>query len=212
MDEIRPIDVTRVARELGLNEKQVSNAVDLLDSGNTVPFITRYRKEQTGNLDEVQLRDIQQRVRSQRQLADRAETVLRLIDSQGTLTPKLRAEIQQAQTLKRLDDLYLPYRPKRQSRATIAKERGLAPLAEQIWNRKLSLPDLEKEAAALIDKEKGLPETETVLQGVSDILAEQISENAEVRARCRRIARKTGRLKVTATKKGETEGLEYRNW
>ncbi|MCH7685435.1 MAG: RNA-binding transcriptional accessory protein [Planctomycetes bacterium] len=212
MDEIRPIDVARVSRELGLTDKQVANAVDLLDSGNTVPFITRYRKEQTGNLDEVQLRDIQQRVRSQRQLAERAETVLRLIDSQGKLTPKLRAEIQQAETLKRLDDLYLPYRPKRQSRATIARERGLSPLAERIWNRELSLPDLETEAAAFIDEENGLPDTETVLQGVSDILAEQISESAEVRARCRRIARKTGRLKVTATKKGETEGLEYRNY
>ncbi|MCH9036316.1 MAG: hypothetical protein IH860_03215, partial [Chloroflexi bacterium] len=127
---LRDIKATSSDPALKVDQKGSGSILDLLDSGNTVPFITRYRKEQTGNLDEVQLRDIQQRVRSQRQLAERAETVLRLIDSQGKLTPKLRAEIQQAETLKRLDDLYLPYRPKRQSRATIARERGLSPLAE----------------------------------------------------------------------------------
>lgn len=206
------VDVSRIAQELGLRKKQVENTIALLDEGNTVPFITRYRKERTDGLDENVLRQIQELVRSQRQLLERAQTILRLIESQGKLTPELRAEIDSAKTVKRLDDLYLPFRPKRTSRAAQAKERGLEPLANLVWEQDASLVDLSASASALIDAEKELPGVDEVLQGVSDILSERISEIADLRARCRRIARKSGRLKVSATKAGKASGSEYRNY
>ena len=134
----REVDLKRVAAELHLRSDQVLHTVQLLDEGNTVPFITRYRKERTGNLHEEQIRAIQERVLSLRQMAERAADILRLIDAQGKLTPELKLAIEQADSLKRLDDLYLPFRPKRRSRATMAKERGLEPLAEAVWNQSLS--------------------------------------------------------------------------
>ncbi|MFG0331880.1 MAG: Tex-like N-terminal domain-containing protein, partial [Maioricimonas sp. JB049] len=133
MDSIA-IDTARVAKELQLSESQIANTVALLDEGNTVPFITRYRKERTGGLDEEQIRDVQQRVNSLRQLAERATAILRLIDAQGKLTPAVRKHIDAADSLKRLEDLYLPYRPKRKSRAEAARQRGLEPFADAIWD------------------------------------------------------------------------------
>src|SRR5688572_33150522 len=112
MDEPPSIDLARLANELGHRVEQVQNVVALLDAGNTIPFITRYRKEKTGNLDEEELRTIESRVRSQRQLKERASAILRLIEAQGKLTPELKAEIEAAETLKRLEDLYLPFKPK----------------------------------------------------------------------------------------------------
>lgn len=212
MSAVQTVDFARVADDLGLRTEQVENAVELLDAGNTVPFITRYRKERTGNLDETVLRALQQKVQSLRQLAERAETILRLIESQGKLTPELRKEIERADTLKRLDDLYLPFRPKRTSRAAQARERGLGPLAEAVWNQDPALTDLVAASTALIDPEKELKTVEDVQQGLADILSERISEDADIRARCRRISRKTGVLKVTATKKGKAAGDEYRNY
>jgi uncharacterized protein len=134
----RDVDVKRVAAELHLRYDQVQHTVQLLDEGNTVPFITRYRKERTGNLHEELIRAIQERVLSLRHISERAADILRLIDAQGKLTADLKSAIEQADSLKRLDDLYLPFRPKRRSRATMAKERGLEPLADAIWTQSLS--------------------------------------------------------------------------
>ncbi|HID24753.1 MAG TPA: RNA-binding transcriptional accessory protein, partial [Planctomycetaceae bacterium] len=148
MDEPPPINLRRVATEVGVAVSQVESVVALLDEGNTVPFITRYRKERTGNLDEEQIRAIQKRVKTLRQVAVRARTILRLIESQGKLTDALRRQIERADSLKRLEDLYLPYRPKRQSRAMLARQRGLEPLAERIWSGDATLGELDEAARA----------------------------------------------------------------
>lgn len=212
MDEPTTVNLERVADELNLTRSQVESVVALLDEGNTVPFITRYRKERTGNLDEEQIRQVQQRVTALRQLADRAETILRLIHAQGKLTSQLKAEIKAAETLKRLEDLYLPYRPKRKSRAMQARQRGLEPLADRIWNRDANLTNLDNAAAQFIDPSNDVFEITDVLQGVSDILAERISENATIRERSRKLAWQTGKLIVTATKAGKESGDEYRDY
>ena len=212
MDEPIAIDLLRVANELGLTREQVENVTTLFDDGNTVPFITRYRKEKTGNLNEELIRQIFQRVNGLRQLAERARTIIRLIDTQNKLTPQLRAEIERADSLRRLEDLYLPYRPKRKSRAEQARQRGLQPLANRIWDGDAVLSDLEAEAAAFVDPEKELPDTDKVLQGVADILAERISEDADVRQLVRKIAWRTGRLNVSATKEGKQSGGDFQNY
>ena len=212
MNSAVEIDLTRIAKNLGISLAQVESAMALLDEGNTVPFITRYRKERTGNLDEEQLRAIQQHVRSMRQLTERAETILRLIETQGILTPQLRAEIARAETLKRLEDLYRPYRPKRQSKAQCAREKGLGPLAADIWNQTPSLTDLHQAAAAFLNPQEDLSTADEVLQGAADILAEQIGEDAEVRATVRKVAWKTGRLVVTPTKSAKEIARDYRDY
>ena len=212
------VDLARVASELRLKPEQVRQTVLLLDEGNTVPFITRYRKERTGNLDEEQIRAIEERVQSLRQLAERAADILRLIESQGKLTDALRIEIQRADSLKRLEDLYLPFRPKRRSRATIAKEKGLEPLADAIWNQSVAQVGL-KEAVALnnaalpyIKPELELADAAAVLAGASDILAERISDDADLRARCRHVAKQTGRITSAGTKTADQSHPEFRDY
>ena len=198
--------------ELGISAAQVENVVHLADEGNTVPFITRYRKERTGNLDEEQIRAVLTRVAALRQLAERAATILRLIESQGKLTPELREQIERADSLKRLEDLYLPYKPKKQTRASAARERGLEPLAEAIWNQSAELADLDSAAAAYVNPEQELPTAAEVLAGAADIVAERISEDAEVRAIARKLAWKGGRLASTATETAAEKGQAYRNY
>ncbi|ATO49760.1 Tex family protein [Brevibacillus laterosporus] len=169
-----------LARELGVGVQQVVQTITLLDEGNTVPFISRYRKEMTGQLDETQIRDIEERVRYLRNLVTRKEEVLRLIEEQGKLTEELSIAIQKATKLQEVEDLYRPYKQKRRTRATIAKERGLEPLATYL----LSLPqtgDLASEASRYLDSEKGVETVEDALQGAMDIIAEQISDDAEYR-------------------------------
>ena len=212
MDEPVSIDLSRIAAELGHSLGQIQNVVTLLDAGNTIPFITRYRKEKTGNLDEEQLRHIEQRVRSLRQMQERAAAILRLIDAQGKLTPELRAEIEAADTLKRLEDLYLPYRAKRTSRASAARQRGLEPLAVRIWTGDPELTDLTTAATAFVNLEQELPSPSEVLQGAADILAENISEEAALRDVCRQIAWRTGKFSGTPTKAGSEKGHEYRDY
>src|SRR5229473_7787345 len=151
------VQLSSVAAELGIGAPQVQSVVQLADEGNTVPFITRYRKERTGNLDEEQIRAVLARVTALRQLAERAATILRLIEAQGKLTPELRREIEQADSLKRLEDLYLPYKPKKQTRASAARERGLGPMADAIWNQSQELSDLDASAAAFVNPENELP-------------------------------------------------------
>jgi uncharacterized protein len=206
------VDFARLATELHLRPEQVVQTVQLLDEGNTVPFITRYRKERTGNLDEEQIRAVQERVKSLRQLAERAADILRLIDSQGKLTPELRAAIARADSLKRLEDLYLPFRPKRRSRATIAREKGLEPLADSIWNQSVTDAGLRIAAAPFVSSELELPDDGAVLAGAADILAERIADDADLRERCRAVARQTGRVTSTGTKAADQTHPEFRDY
>ena len=206
------IDCRQIAESLQLRPEQVAGCVALLDEGNTVPFITRYRKERTGNLDEEQIRRIRDLMTAQRQLQERAANIIRLIDSRGQLTAELRAAIEQAETLKRLEDLYLPFRPKRTSRAEQARERGLEPLAVQVRQGDPALEDLESAAVPFLNPEQELNSTEDVLRGVHDIIAEQIGDDPDVRSVCRRVARQTGRLEVRRTKKAADKDQEFRDY
>lgn len=215
MAEAPAIDLSRIAKELNLQTSQVENVTRLLDEGNTVPFITRYRKEVTGDLNEDAIRLIRERVYSQRQLVEKASTILRLIDAQGKLTSKLRKAILSADSLKRLDDLYLPFRPKRRSRAETARQRGLEPLADKIWNGDESVGNPETAAAEFVDPAKELVDTAAVLQGVNDLIAERIGDSAEARELARRNGWKTGRLVVKTVKvKGQPDldAKEFENY
>src|SRR5260221_3541418 len=160
MHEITPLDCSRIAQDLQIRKVQVESVVGLLDEGNTVPFITRYRKERTGGLNEDIIRIIQSRVDQIRQLNERKQTVLKSIEGQGKLTDELRAAILAADTPKRLEDLYLPYKPKKRTLATTARERGLEPLALAIWNRDPAVANLTEVLPTLVnpDKELGTPE------------------------------------------------------
>lgn len=188
------IDLGRLAHGLQLPLDRVHAVIELLDAGNTVPFITRYRKDHTGGMDEEQIREIQERLNRLRMLAERKQTILRSIESQGKLTPELAAAIEGADSTKRLEDLYLPYKPKKQTLATVARERGLEPLAQEIWDGAESVANLEGRAADFVNADKGLPSTADVLLGVGHILAEGFSERADLRQRLRKIMRKSGKL------------------
>jgi len=196
MNSIR-IDLGHVARDLNLPTPSVERTVALLDEGNTVPFITRYRKDHTGGLDEEQIRSIQFVVAKMRQLADRKQTILKSIESQGKLTPELANQIQNATTPKRLEDLYLPFKPKKQTLATKAREQGLEPLAVEILEANPAAADLEARLTALVNPEKELATSTDVLQGVGYLIAERFGENAELRGRLRRIFHRSGRLVCT---------------
>ncbi len=184
----------------------------LLDAGNTIPFITRYRKDQTGGLDEEQIREIQDRVGRMRMLAERKQTILRSIDSQGKLTPELAAAIESADSIKRLEDLYLPYKPKKQSLATLARERKLEPLAAEILQGSPEAADLDRRAADFIDPDRQVKTVADVLLGVGHILAEDFSERADLRGRLRRIVKKTGQLVSAKTEIAEQQGKEFRDY
>lgn len=200
------IDLGSIAQELGLGLARVESAVRLLDAGNTVPFITRYRKDQTGGLDEEQIREIEARVTRLRLLAERKQTILRSIDSQGKLTPELAAAIDAADSTKRLEDLYLPYKPKKQSLATLARERQLEPFAREILSGDDAARDLDARARDFINPDKQVASIADVLLGVGHILAEDFSERADLRERLRRIFKKTGKvvsIKIESEKKSE---------
>lgn len=172
--------IQTIARDTGVKPHQAERTIALLDEGNTVPFIARYRKEMTGQLDETQIRAIEERVRYLRNLSVRKEEVVRLIEEQGKLTEELKAAIERATKLQEVEDLYRPYRQKRRTRATMAKEKGLEPLANYL----LSLPktgDPEAEAKAYVNPEKGVETAEQALQGAMDIVAEQFSDDPEIR-------------------------------
>jgi transcriptional accessory protein Tex/SPT6 len=200
------IDLGSIAQGLGLGLARVESAVRLLDAGNTVPFITRYRKDQTGGLDEEQIREIEARVTKLRLLAERKQTILRSIDSQGKLTPELAAAIDAADSTKRLEDLYLPYKPKKQSLATLARERQLEPFAREILSGDEAARDLDARARDFINPDKQVTSIADVLLGVGHILAEDFSERADLRERLRRIFKKTGKVvstKIESEKKSE---------
>ena len=150
------IDLRPVAQALQFSLRQVECVVELLDAGNTVPFITRYRKDQTGGLDEEQIRQIESRLIRMRLLGERKQTILRSIESQGKLTAELAAEIEAAQSTKRLEDLYLPFKPKKQTLATAARERGLEPLAEEVLAASPACADLDLRAADFVNPDRGV--------------------------------------------------------
>ncbi|MCK5146570.1 RNA-binding transcriptional accessory protein [bacterium] len=170
-----------IAEELSIRPNQVKNTVELLDDDNTVPFISRYRKEVTGSLDEEQIRAIEDRIKYLRTLEERKKTVLKSIADQEKLTPELEARIIQAQKLQDVEDLYRPYKPKRRTRATIARGKGLEPLAETIYAQEQITGDVEEIAAAYINEEKGVTSVKEALAGARDIIAEMISDNADIR-------------------------------
>jgi len=194
MESTVTIDLRHVARGLDFSLRQVQATVELLDEGNTVPFITRYRKDQTGGLDEEQIREIQARLTKLRQLADRKQTILRSIESQGKLTEKLSKQILAATTAKRLEDLYLPFKPKKTSLATLARSRGLEPLAREILDAAPACADLDARAADFVSAERQVPTAADALLGAGHILAEWICENAELRGRLREVLHRSGVL------------------
>jgi uncharacterized protein len=207
------LDFSRIAQDLQIRKVQVESVVLLLDEGNTVPFITRYRKERTGGLNEEVIRLIQGRVAQLRQLAERKQTILKSIEGQGKLTDELRAAILAAEHPKRLEDLYLPYKPKKRTLATTARERGLEPLALAIWNRDPAVANLTELLTTLVAPEKELNTPDDVLQGVGHILAEQISETAAVRAAIRALLWDHAKLCTAKSEKlAETEGLDYKDY
>ncbi|HVW37341.1 MAG TPA: Tex-like N-terminal domain-containing protein, partial [Pirellulales bacterium] len=187
-----------MSQSLGLAGPRVQAVVELLDSGNTVPFITRYRKDQTGGLDEEQIRQIQSRVVKLRMLAERKQTILRSIDSQGKLTPELAAAIEAADTAKRLEDLYLPFKPKKQTLATAARERGLEPLALEILRADPACADLDARARDYVNTDRKVATAADALLGAGHILAEMFSERADFRGKLRAIVEQTGKLVSTA--------------
>lgn len=197
--------IAKIARELGIRNNQAEAAVKLIDEGCTIPFIARYRKEATGALNDEVLRNLYDRLIYLRNLEDKKQTVLASIEEQGKLTEELKKQILAAETQVAVDDLYRPYRPKRRTRATIAKEKGLEPLANVIMLQMSKTP-LEEEAAAYVDAEKGVESVEDAINGAKDILAEFVSDNADYRKHIRELTMKKGRL-VSAAKNPEAESV-----
>lgn len=201
--------IKQVAKELSLSLKQVRTTSELLDEGNTIPFIARYRKEMTGELDENQLRSIEERIVYLRNLEDRKLEVIRIIEEQGKLTGELKQSITQAVKLQEVEDLYRPYRQKRKTRASVAKEKGLEPLAVWIWGQSKQ-GDALQEAAKYINAELGVEDAESALQGAKDILAENIADDAAIRAWIRRYTLDHGML--TSEAKDAQEESVYENY
>ena len=197
--------IAKIAQELGIRNNQAEAAIKLIDEGCTIPFIARYRKEATGALNDEVLRNLYDRLIYLRNLEDKKQTVLASIEEQGKLTEELKKRILAAETQVAVDDLYRPYRPKRRTRATIAKEKGLEPLANVIMLQMSKTP-LEEEASAYVDAEKGVESVEDAIGGAKDILAEFVSDNADYRKHIRELTMKKGRL-VSAAKDPEAESV-----
>lgn len=200
------MDITaKIAEELGIRRQQAQAAIQLIDEGNTIPFIARYRKEVTGALNDEVLRNLYERLNYLRNLEEKKEQVIASIEEQGKLTEELRRQIMEAQTLVVVDDLYRPYRPKRRTRATIAKEKGLEPLANVIALQMLTAP-IEEEARKYVDPEKEVNTPEEAVAGAKDILAEHISDQADYRIHIRELTVKHGRI-TSAAKDPEAESV-----
>ncbi|MGM0904628.1 MAG: Tex family protein [Bacillota bacterium] len=197
-----------IANEQSLNTKQVKNVISMINEGNTVPFIARYRKEQTGALDEVQIRDVIERWQYIQNLEQRKEEVIRLIDEQGKLTPELKAGIEKSVKLQEVEDLYRPYKQKRRTKATVAKEKGLEPLAEWIVTFPIQ-GSLEVEASNYLSEEKGVTTIEEAISGAQDILAEMISDDAGSRKWIRTETSKRGMVESEVKDKEKDEKNVY---
>lgn len=199
-----------IAAELKIAEKQVTATLNLLDEGATVPFISRYRKELTGSLDEVEVAAIRDRALQLRDLDKRREAILKSMTELGKLTPELEKKINEAATISLLEDIYLPYKPKRKTRASMAREKGLEPLALQIFDQKHF--DLDAEASKFIDAEKGVNTFDEALAGARDIIAEMISENVEARTKMRSYFQEKAVFKAEVIKGKEEEGIKYKDY
>ncbi len=206
------LDLASVAEQLGLRLEQVEAVVELLDRGNTIPFITRYRKDETGGLDEQQIQAIEEQVNRLRLLEQRRATILRSIESQGKLTPELRAQLENARTIRELEDLYLPYKPRKQSLATLARERNLHLLAEQILNQDPRCDDLDAWAAEYVDPYRQVHTAAEALLGAGHVLAERFSELANVRQQLREIVYRTGKLTATRAAADEKVARNYKDF
>ncbi len=200
----------RVAGELGVSAAQVARTLALFDEGATLPFIARYRKEVTGGLDEIQLRDIRERAQYLTELGERREAILRSIEEQGKLNDELRNAIANADTKQALEDLYLPFKPKRRTRAAIARERGLEPLADSIRDHRNSDAGVARMAADYVSDE--VPDADAALQGARDIIAEEISERADVRGWIRDVSRARGTVRSTVIPGKEREDSRFRDY
>ncbi|MCL4705693.1 RNA-binding transcriptional accessory protein [bacterium] len=188
----------RIADEESIRVEQVQATVALLDDENTVPFIARYRKEVTGGLDEIKIIAIQDRMRYLRLLEERKQTVLKSIEEQGKLTDELREKISGAMKLQEVEDLYLPYKPKKRTRATVAKEKGLEPLAQRMWGQQDITGEIEQIAAEYVSEEKGVASAQEALAGACDIIAEWVSDDAETRKLVREMTWEHGTLRSEA--------------
>ncbi len=200
----------RIALELGVRPAQVKAAVQLLDEGATVPFIARYRKEVTGELDDTQLRTLEERLGYLRELEDRRGAVLASIEEQGKLTPELRGEIENAETKQRLEDLYLPYKQKRRTKAQIAREAGIEPLALGLLDNPELTP--EDEAEKYLNADAGFADTKAVLDGARQILMEKFAEDAQLLQTLRDYLKEHGLLRSTVIEGKESEGAKFRDW
>ncbi|MBQ2739510.1 MAG: RNA-binding transcriptional accessory protein, partial [Oscillibacter sp.] len=196
--------VKLLAEELGKDAKHIENVIRLLDEGNTIPFIARYRKELHGAMDDTSLRTLEERLAYLRGLQERREAVKKSIAEQGKLTEELSAAIDAAVTLAEVEDLYRPYKQKRRTRATVAREKGLAPLAELLFAQGPDCPDPAEAAKAYVDGEKGVETVEDALSGASDIIAEIISDDAAIRGKLRELMQKNGRLLSAAAVEEDT--------
>ena len=201
----------QIVEELQLQPRQVAATAVLLEEGGTVPFIARYRKERTGGLDEVQIANVRDRIQELEELDKRRESILGSLTERKLLTEELQARIDAAATLATLEDLYLPFRPKKRTRATIAKERGLEPLAEILFAQALDT-DPEKEAAAFVSAEKEVPDVAAALAGARDIIAEIINDSAEARAALRSLYLNKGVLKSKVVFEKETEAAKFKDY
>nr|WP_294794923.1 Tex family protein [uncultured Mucilaginibacter sp.] len=200
----------KLAAEFSIAEKQVIATVALLDEGATVPFISRYRKELTGSLDEVQVAGIRDRIQQLRELDKRREAILNSLTEMGKLTPELEKQIKAAETMVLLEDIYLPYRPKRKTRATAAREKGLQPLADALLAQNKF--DVDAEAEKYVSEEKGVTNAEDALAGARDIIAEHISEDANVRAKLRELFLEKGVFKSRVAPGKEEAGIKYKDY
>ena len=196
--------IEQIARELGKEPRHVENVVRLMDEGNTIPFIARYRKELHGAMDDTSLRTLEERLKYLRGLEERRESVKKSIADQGKLTEELSTALDGAETLAQLEDLYRPYKQKRRTRATIAREKGLAPLAELLFAQRADCPPPLEAAAAYVDAEKGVETAEDALSGASDIIAEQLSDDAALRGKLRTLLEKNAVLHSTAATEEDT--------
>lgn len=196
----------QISKELNIKINQVENTVKLIDEGNTIPFIARYRKEITGNLDDEILRNLEQKLQYLRNLEERKQDVIRLISELGELTVEIENEILKAETLSRVEDIYLPFRPKKRTRAIIAKEKGLKPLADMILERKLTSCNFEKKVSEFLNNEKEVLTIDDAINGALDIIAEQVSEDKDFRDILREDANKNG---ILVSEKGKEENNVY---
>jgi uncharacterized protein len=202
--------ILQIANELGVRDFQVLNTINLLQEGSTVPFIARYRKEMTGSLDEVQIAAIRERYEKIVELEKRREVIIASVREQEKLTPELEKLLSEASTMSDLEDIYLPYKPKRRTRASIAREKGLEPLAKIIMSQ--VEPDPKRRAREFVNKEKDVKDENEAIAGARDIIAEWVNENQQSRQRIRNHFEKSGEIFSKPVRGKELEGIKYETY